>query len=431
MVVASSKTLLVLRCKKAKECQCQCPWKLYSMLVKYNCLFVINKYKGPHTCVSPCLNRDHHQLDSNLVTAHIKAIINAQFTLFVAVIQASVMEKLRYEISYKKALDGKHKALRHLFSDFSESYTELSRLFLALEQANLGCVVIWKTLDSNMPNIEIFQRVFWSFKPSIEGFKHYRLVLSIDGTHLYGKYKGALIIVMGCDGNNQLFPSIFAITEGKNIDSWGWFLACIRNKVTQRTRICVISDKHPGIMVAMSDLHLGWAASSAYHRICTCHLARNFMTRFKDKLLKNLVCRETLATKQRKFNRHMATIWRINFEAQQWLEVIPLEIWSLSYDGGQRYGIMTTNMSEVFNNVLKGARSLPITALSQLTFFRLNSYFVARREQGGNILTSNEQYTSYVDAQIKAHVVKARLMKIVLYDHIQGRFHVKSRSGRT
>ena len=44
---------------------------------------------------------------------------------------------------------------------------------------------------------------------------------SIDGTHLYGKYKGTLLIAMGCDGNNQLFPLAFAITEGENIDSWG------------------------------------------------------------------------------------------------------------------------------------------------------------------------------------------------------------------
>ena len=69
---------------------------------------------------------------------------------------------------------------------------------------------------------------------------------------------------------------------------------------------------------------------------------------------------------------------------------------------------MTTNMSEVLNSVLKGARSLPVTALVQLNFFRLNSYFVARREQGYNILASDEQYTPYVDAKIKAHVVKAR-----------------------
>ena len=85
-------------------------------------------------------------MDSNLVAAHIKVIIKAQFTLTMTAIQASVMEQWGYEISYKNAFDGKHKTLRHLFGDFSQSYTELPRLFLALEQENPGCVLIWKTL---------------------------------------------------------------------------------------------------------------------------------------------------------------------------------------------------------------------------------------------------------------------------------------------
>ena len=131
-----------------------------------------------------------------------------------------------------------------------------------------------------------------------------------------------------------MFPLAFAITEGENIDSWGWFLACIKKKITQRTGIFVISNRHPGIMATMNDPHVGWASSSAYHRICMRHIASNFMTRFKDKLLKNLVCITALATTQRKFNRHMATIGRINSEAQQWLEAIPLELWALSHDGG-------------------------------------------------------------------------------------------------
>ena len=71
------------------------------------------------------------------------------------------------------------------------------------------------------------------------------------------------------------------------------------------------------------------------------------------------------------------------------------------------------------------SRSLPVTALVQLTFFRLNSYFVARRELSANRLASVEQFTPYVDAQIQGRVVKTGSMEIVLYDHIKGLFHVK------
>ena len=149
------------------------------------------------------------------------------------------------------------------------------------------------------------------------------------------------------------------------------------------------------------------------------HLATNFMTRFKDKLFKNLVCRAALVSTERKFNKHMATIGRINSKAQQWLEAIPFQLWTLSHDGGRRYGIMTTNMSEVFDSVLKGARSLPFITLVQLTFFRLNSYFVARREQGANRLASDELFTQYVDAQIQ--VVSLRLVRWKLFFTITNR----------
>ena len=86
-------------------------------------------------------------------------------------------------------------------------------------------------------------------------------------------------------------------------------------------------------------------------------------------------------------------------------------------------------MSEVFNSVLKRAHNLPITALVQLTFFRLNSYFVVRKEHCANRLASNEEYTPCADAKIKANVVKAGSHEIVLYDHIQGQFHVKTNRG--
>ena len=93
-------------------------------------------------------------------------------------------------------------------------------------------------------------------------------------------------------------------------------MVCIRTRVTHRKGLCVISDRHSGIMAAMSDVHLGWYEPYAYHKVCMCHFASNFMTQFKDKILKNLMCRVALATKIEKFNKHMNTIGRINAVAQ-------------------------------------------------------------------------------------------------------------------
>ena len=46
------------------------------------------------------------------------------------------------------------------------------------------------------------------------------------------------------------------------------------------------------------------------------HLASNFMNRFKNKILKNLVSIATLVTEVGKFNKHMDTIGIINLEAR-------------------------------------------------------------------------------------------------------------------
>ena len=84
-------------------------------------------------------------------------------------------------------------------------------------------------------------------------------------------------------------------------------------------------------MAAMVDPYLGWATPFAYHRICMRHFASNFMTRFKDKILKNLVCRAALVSTEQKFKKHMNTIGRINSEALQWLEAVPFQLCYSSY----------------------------------------------------------------------------------------------------
>jgi len=65
-----------------------------------------------------------------------------------------------------------------------------------------------------------FGRVFWAFGPSIKGFSACRPLLSIDGTHLYGKYRGCLLIVPGVDADGGLYPLAFAVAESESENSW-------------------------------------------------------------------------------------------------------------------------------------------------------------------------------------------------------------------
>ncbi|KAL6577657.1 hypothetical protein OROMI_009985 [Orobanche minor] len=119
----------------------------------------------------------------------------------------------------------------------------------ALQKFNPGTIVEWYVARSTDEEHVEFRRVFWAFAPSIKGFVHCRPVISIDGTHLYGKYKGKMLIAMGVDGNNQILPLAFAIVENESYDSWDWFLSHIKNHVVkERDDICLICDRHIGIL---------------------------------------------------------------------------------------------------------------------------------------------------------------------------------------
>ena len=65
--------------------------------------------------------------------------------------------------------------------------------------------------------------MLWEFGPAIEGFKYCRPLIQIDGTHLYGKYKGKMLTALSIDAGGNIFPLAFAIVEEESTSSWSWF----------------------------------------------------------------------------------------------------------------------------------------------------------------------------------------------------------------
>jgi hypothetical protein len=65
--------------------------------------------------------------------------------------------------------------------------------------------------------------------------------------------------------------------------------------------------------------------------------------------------------------------------------------WALAFDeGGSRYGVITTNIAEVFNFVLKSIHSLPVSGIVEYMFHKCK-YFVSRWEKAHNSLANVER----------------------------------------
>nr|KYP53814.1 hypothetical protein KK1_024388 [Cajanus cajan] len=132
----------------------------------------------------------------------------------------------------------------------------------------------------------IFKILFWTFKPCIDGFAFCKSIVQVDGTFLYGKYKGTLLVAVAQDGRNNIIPIAFAVVEGETSDAWFFFLKNLRRYVTRQDGLCLISDRHEAIRSAYSRNGSGWTENNYVHVYCIRHIAQNFMGRFKNTTLK-------------------------------------------------------------------------------------------------------------------------------------------------
>ncbi|KAI5654517.1 hypothetical protein M9H77_31704 [Catharanthus roseus] len=80
----------------------------------------------------------------------------------------------------------------------------------------------------------------------------------------------------------------------------------------------------------------------------------------------------------------MKEIQERNVDAHIYLMKLDPEKWTLMHDGSHRHGIMTTNISESLNSMLKKARVLPLKTLVELIFNKLVKYFHQHLEEAEN-----------------------------------------------
>ncbi|KAF7844642.1 serine/threonine-protein phosphatase 7 long form-like protein [Senna tora] len=279
------------RCPKFGK---ECAWRLRATQKVNTYHWEITICPEKHKCVTMTLSQDHPKLDSDVIASFIISMVTLEPDVSVASIIERMNTQFQFEVSYKKAWLAKHKAITRVFGNWESSYSKLPRWMAAIQHFLPGTVVqfCYKPRPRGVPsdpNIRIFQRVFWAYKPCIDAFPHLKPMVQVDGTFLYGKYTQTLLIASSQDGNSNVVPLAFAIVEGETLEAWAWFLKRVRlHVVGERHNICLISDRHPSILSAVSDPRTMWQPPYGHHVHCIRHLASNLNKKYSDSNLKDL-----------------------------------------------------------------------------------------------------------------------------------------------
>ncbi|XP_012568982.1 uncharacterized protein [Cicer arietinum] len=278
--------------------------------------------------------------------------------------------------------------------------------------------------NSLINGIMIFYRLFWAFVPCISAFKFCKPMVQVDGTWLYDKYKGTLLVAVAQDGNDNVIPIAYAIVEGETKEGWSFFLRNLRKFVTPQANICLISDRHESIKSAYNNPNNGWQDPPSKHMFCVRHIAQNFTREFKDNALKKKVISMGYSINEPTYRYYRREIDMLNPDSLKWLDNIPRQDWIQAFDGGSRWGQMTTNLVESINAVLKGPRNLPITALVQSTYFKTGTLFPTTGKQHASILASGQVYTKPCIDFMKFEISKSNSHRVDSFDRSNHTFMV-------
>ncbi|XP_025673585.1 uncharacterized protein [Arachis hypogaea] len=357
-----------------------CDWliKVSNMCKKY--YWEIRRYNGSHTCTRATISQDHLKLDSNTIAEAIKALVEVDSSIKVKSVIAEVQSKFNYTISYHKGWLAKQKAVESIFCGWKASYEALSIWFEAMCHNESSAVVYFKTMpayqgDDLVPNIRVLHRVFWSYYPCIRAFRHCKPIVQ--------------------DGNNNIVPIAFAIVEGEISEAWHFFLNNLRQHVMTHDGVGLISNRHESInsAIARSLLFIiGYSRTVREYKMCYQRLRE----------------------------------WGEAYT--NWLNRIPREQYALAFDGGYRWGHMTTNLVECINSILKGARNLLVTALVKAMFYRLNELFTRKRVEAETHINARHVFSELVTSKLHANQRVSENIHVSLFDRQIEVFEVREMS---
>lgn len=157
-------------------------------------------------------------------------------------------------ISYWKAWRSREIAKEYTKGSSGSSYNLLPDYLDRLVVANPGTLTeIHSAYEEGIGHR--FKYMFLALGASINGFKHMRNVVIIDGANLRGKYAGCLLTASIQDGNYQVFPLAVGIVDGENDRALEWFFKMLLKFIPNNENL-FISDRHSSIYHGIAKVYL-------------------------------------------------------------------------------------------------------------------------------------------------------------------------------
>ncbi|XP_060974157.1 uncharacterized protein LOC115695238 [Cannabis sativa] len=326
--------------------------------------FRINKYEDEHTCGIIWENR---LLDSDWIAKELldKFRLNLSMSL-------GDFKKANSDNKYSKVSPWtfyRSKNNKYSQGTVRDQYAILDDYCTQLVRLNLRNTTLIKS--NLVDDKRVFERVYICLAACKAGFKFCRPIIGLDGCFLKGYCRGMLLVAIGIDANNSMFPIAFAVTEKENIDSWTWFAELLKEDLDMEdtAKLTFTSDKQKGLERAVGTVYEGSEV-----RFCVRHLYANFKKEFPGLLLKQKLWAWARATTVEEFKRKLDVLKGINEKAFGWLSKKSPTEWTKShFRTSVQCDMLLNNLCESFNLAILDGRDKPIITLLEESVSKWNN----------------------------------------------------------
>ncbi|KAL0534590.1 hypothetical protein IC582_028881 [Cucumis melo] len=384
--------VLFVRCIDNK-----CGWRLRAVRLKDSNIFKIKKYVKVHSCSLEFLNRDHRQAKSWVFGELIKSKFKGPGRIYKP---RDIIEDMRqdYDInmSYEKAWRARENAYERVRGSPEESYNLLRRYGEALKFTNPGTIFHMELEDDRF-----FKYLFMAVGACVRGFLNcIRPVIVMDGTFLKNKYRGQLIVTVCLDETD---------------DSIQWFLEKLKGAIREVPNLGFVTDQKTCFAKGISSVF-----PSAFHGLYVQHLSQNLHDKYKNDTVATLFYNASRTYRESTFVEAWRHLLAFPNGSGKYLNNVGIARWSCVHCSGRRYNMMTTNIAESMNSILKEPRDLPIASFLENVRALLQRWFWEHREEDIKVTSTLTKWTELV---IQKKQEGALTMKVNPIDCYQ--FHVK------
>ncbi|KAL0553631.1 hypothetical protein IC582_007531 [Cucumis melo] len=218
-----------------------------------------------------------------------------------------------------------------------------------------------------------------------------RPVIVMDGTFLKNKYWGQLIVFVCLDGNNQIYPLAFGVVDRETDDSIQWFLEKLKGAIGEVSNLGFVTDRKSWFSKGISSVF-----SYAFHDLCVQHLTKNLHDKYKNDTVATLFYYASRTYRESTFLEAWRNILAFPNCSGKYLNDVGIGRWSCVDCPGRRYNMMTTNIAESMNSILKEPRDLFIASFLEHVRALLQCWFWERREEGIKVMFTLTKWTELV-----------------------------------